>query len=104
MAKIINKKYIHVQANKASALKTSHLSVLMFNVFVKSSPALQDIATKVSCNLLALIITAWIQRGLSEMHDPCLIDQRNRTEDIKAILQLLKGMQNYFWISSKIIG
>lgn len=38
--------------------KTSHLSVLMFNAFVKSSPVLQSIATKVSCNLLALMITA----------------------------------------------
>jgi len=66
--------------------KTSHLSVLIFNAFVKSSPALQSIATKVSCNLAALMITAWVQRGLSEMHHLCLIDQRNCTEYIQAIL------------------
>lgn len=55
--------------------KASHLSVLMFNAFVKSSPALQSIATKVSCNLLALTITAWVQRGLSEMHHPPMFDR-----------------------------
>lgn len=99
----IKNKYMSKQI-KILCYKASHLSALMFNVFIKNSPALWSITTEVSCNLLALTITVWVQKDFTEMHHPCLTDKRILTSYIKTIYSHWQGRKfnKYFLVISKI--